>query len=578
MGVDASGGGQGRTVRRVRSGIFVSYIMVCVTTAAVHGELRERPEIVFHGGSIVDGTGAPAVRGDVGIRGDRIVAIGPDLSDTASARLVDATGCIVTPGFIDIHSHSDLTLVIDPRAESAVAQGVTTELVGNCGHGCAPIDRPRATRRQHLWLRPEGRHRLDDMAGYLDAVDAARPAVNVAALVPYGTLRLTAMADAGAPTTAADRRRDRAAARGRRSTPARSGCRPGSSTRSRAWPPPPSIEALCRLAGRRDRLYACHTRNKDVHAVEAVDEAILTAERAGVRLQVSHLVPRPGAPDGALARSIEHIDRAADRGLDVAFDVHTRLFGFTNLAVALPRWVVDGGPDGIRAVLRNRRDELAGHRSIVDSFGIRGWDGVFITDAPATPEVAGRSLAELAAEAGRPARDIVFDVLAAHADRVDEPMAIGWSYTVDQIAEAAAHPRCAPSSDATTLSPDGPLARHVFHGAYTWAAWYLETIVARAADAAARGRDPPADQPARRADRAGRPGRRPRRSAGRPGGVRAGGRPRDRHVRDAEPAGDRDAPRRRQRRVRAGGRTDHRPARRPRAASRRGMTAQGSRP
>lgn len=447
-----------------------------MTTAAVHGELRERPEIVFHGGSIVDGTGAPAVRGDVGIRGDRIVAIGPDLSDTASARLVDATGCIVTPGFIDVHSHSDLTLVVDPQAESAVAQGVTTELVGNCGHGCAPIDRPERHADNIYGFDPKAVIDWTTMAGYLDAVDAAQPAVNVAALVPYGTLRLTAMADAGAPTTAADR-----AAIERLLEASLDAGAVGLST-GLEYPiegvaTAAEIEALCRLAGRRDRLYACHTRNKDVHAVEAVDEAILTAERAGVRLQVSHLVPRPGAPDGALARSIEHIDRAADRGLDVAFDVHTRLFGFTNLAVALPRWVVDGGPDGIRAVLRNRRDELAGHRSIVDSFGIRGWDGVFITDAPATPEVAGRSLAELSAEAGRPARDIVFDVLAAHADRVDEPMAIGWSYTVDQIAEAAAHPRCAPSSDATTLSPDGPLARHVFHGAYTWAAWYLETIV-----------------------------------------------------------------------------------------------------
>ena len=159
--------------------------------------------------------------------------------------------------------------------------------------------------------------------------------------------------------------------------------------------------------------------------MEAVDEAILTAERAGVRLQVSHLVPRPGAPDGALARSIEHIDRAAERGLDVAFDVHTRLFGFTNLAVALPRWVVDGGPDAIRAVLRDRRDELAGHRSIVDSF--------------AHPRLGPRVHHRCAGHAGgrgpepgragrrgrAPGTRLVFDVLAAHADRVDEPMAIG---------------------------------------------------------------------------------------------------------------------------------------------------------
>ena len=223
-----------------------------MTTAAVHGELRERPEIVFHGGSIVDGTGAPAVRGDVGICGDRIVAIGPDLSDTASARLVDATGCIVTPGFIDVHSHSDLTLVVDPRAESAVAQGVTTELVGNCGHGCAPIDRPDRHADNIYGFDPDAVIDWTSMAGYLDAVDAAQPAVNVAALVPYGTLRLTAMADAGAPTTAADR-----AAIERLLDDSLDAGAAGLST-GLEYPiegvaTTTELEALCRLAGRRDR-------------------------------------------------------------------------------------------------------------------------------------------------------------------------------------------------------------------------------------------------------------------------------------------------------------------------------------
>jgi N-acyl-D-amino-acid deacylase len=174
---------------------------------------------------------------------------------------------------------------------------------------------------------------------------------------------------------------------------------------------------------------------------------------------------------------MEVIDEAGADGLQVAFDIHTRLFGFTNLSVALPRWVVDGGPALIREVLATRRAEMAGHRSIINSFGIAGYWGVYIVDAPETPEVAGRSVAELAGDSGRGANNVIFDVLAAHADRVDQPMCIGWSYTVDQIAEAAAHPRCSPSSDATTFSPAGPLSHHVFHGAFSWAAWYLETLV-----------------------------------------------------------------------------------------------------
>ncbi len=437
--------------------------------------IGERPEVVLRGGLISDGSGSPAVRGDVGIRGDRIVAIAPDLTGAESARLVDASGCVVTPGFIDIHSHSDLTVVIDPQAASAIAQGVTTELVGNCGHGCAPIDRPERHADNIYGYEPGWPMPWTGVTGYLDALDAARPAINVAALVPHGTLRLTAMADAAADATPDERRAIRRLLEASLDAGA-FGFSTGLEYPIEGGVDAGEIDDLCRIVARRDGLYATHTRNKDVRAVEAVQEAIDTARRSGARLQVSHLVPRPGAPADALERSMSAIDGASASGLEVAFDVHTRLFGFTNLSVALPRWVVDGGPSLVRAVLRDRRAELREHRSIVDSFGIRGYGGVFIVDAPNTPEVAGRSVADLAGP-GRDPRDVIFDVLAAHAERVDGPMCIGWSYTVDQIAAAAAHPRCSPSSDATTFSPGGPIGHHVFHGAFTWAAWYLETVV-----------------------------------------------------------------------------------------------------
>ncbi len=446
-----------------------------MTTRALHEQVVDRPEVVLRGGTIVDGSGAPGVRGDVGIRGDRIVAIAPDLTAAGSARFVDASGCVVAPGFIDIHSHSDLTLVIDPTAASAIAQGVTTEVVGNCGHGCAPIDRAERHADNIYGHDPNWTIPWTTFDGYLGAVDAARPGVNVAALVPYGTLRLTAMADAGGPSTA-DERRTMERLLDESLDAGAVGFSTGLEYPIEAIASPDEIERLCARTGRRGGLYASHTRNKDVRSVEAVQEAIDTAERAGVRLQVSHLLPRPGAPADAMERSMAIIDEATARGLDVAFDIHTRLFGFTNLSVALPRWVIDGGPDLVRKVLGSRRDELRDHRSIIDSFGITGYGGVYIVDAPATPEVAGLSVADLAGNDRAP-RDVVFDVLAAHADRIEGPMCIGWSYSVDQIAMAAAHPRCAPSSDATTFSPDGPLGQHVFHGAFSWASWYLETVV-----------------------------------------------------------------------------------------------------
>ena len=335
------------------------------------------------------------------------------------------------------------------------------------------------------------------MAGYLDAVDAARPAVNVAALVP---LRHAPADRDGRRRRAHDRGgpgRDRAAARGRRSTPARPGCRPGSSTRSRAWPPPPSSRRCAGSPAGATGCTPCHTRNKDVRAVEAVDEAIATAERAGVRLQVSHLVPRPGR-SRRRPRAIDraHRPRRPSAGSTSPSTSTPGCSGSPTSPWRSPAGSIDGGPDGDpRRCCATGATSWPGTAASSTASGCRGWDGVFITDAPATPEVAGRSLAELAAEAGRPARDVVFDVLAAHADRVDEPMAIGWSYTVDQIAEAAAHPRCSPelgrhdpqpgraarpatSSTAPTPGPPGTSRRSS----------------RERRSAAARGRRPPADR------------------------------------------------------------------------------------
>lgn len=434
-----------------------------------------RPDLVIREGTVIDGTGAPALRADVAIQGDRIVEVAPDLPGIEGARTVAAAGLVVTPGFIDVHSHSDLTLLIDPRARSAIAQGVTTELVGNCGHGCAPLDRPERHADNIYGFDPDWPIPWRSFGEYLEAIDAARPALNVAVLAAHGTLRLAAMEDPGGAATTVEER-TMAALLDEALDAGAAGLSTGLEYTIERRATPDAIGRLCAGVAARGRLYACHTRNKDVRAVEAVGEAIDTAERAGVRLQVSHLLPRPGASPDALERSIELIDGANARGMDVAFDIHTRRFGFTNLSVALPRWVIDSGPQGIAEVLRGRRAELAGHRSIIDSFGITGYEGVYIVDAPNTPEVAGRSVAELA-DGDRSPQDVILDVLAAHTDRVDGPMCIGWSYTVDQMARAAAHPRCSPASDATTLGPEGPLAGRVFHGAYTWASWYLGTLV-----------------------------------------------------------------------------------------------------
>ncbi len=277
---------------------------------------------------VVDGTGAPRFKADVGVQDGSIVAIG-DLGDVESARRLDATGLLVAPGFIDIHSHSDFTLLVDPRAQSQIFQGVTTEVIGNCGHGCAPLTDPERFLGNIYGYTPALEIDWKTMAGYLSKLDAAQPAVNVIPLVPNGNLRLAVMED---PTQAATPEEVKQMGR-----LLEEGLEAGAFGYSTGLEYPPeracteeeTIE-LCRIVARAGGLYATHERNKEVYAVEAVEEGIRVAEAAQVRLQLSHIIPRRGSPPDALERTIEVAERAHARGLDVAFDAHTRLHGIAH--------------------------------------------------------------------------------------------------------------------------------------------------------------------------------------------------------------------------------------------------------
>ena len=156
------------------------------------------PDLVVRGGTVLDGTGGPAVEADVRISRGRIASIGryPSPEDATE---IDATGLFVAPSFIDIHSHSDFTLLVDPRAVSAVSQGVTLEVVGNCGYGCAPIVDPSLAREAIYGFRDDLPLGWRSVAGYLERIEAARPAANVMTLVPNGQLRLGVLGPVARP-------------------------------------------------------------------------------------------------------------------------------------------------------------------------------------------------------------------------------------------------------------------------------------------------------------------------------------------------------------------------------------------
>ena len=430
-------------------------------------------DVLITGGTVIDGSGSPGRAMDVGIVEDRIAAVEP-LAGAEAARVIAATGLVVTPGFIDIHSHSDFTLLVDPRAVSSITQGVTLEVVGNCGYGCSVIGNPLLAREAIYGFRSVPPITWRDAGGYLEAIRRARPAINVLTLVPNGQLRLATVGLEQRPATADERARmkwllEEALDQGAW------GYSTGLEYATEVGASEDEVGDLCRVVAAQDGLYSTHTRNRDEGAVAAVEEAIRTAEQSGVRLQISHLTPRSGA--APTERAIDLVDAARSRSVDVAFDMHTRLFGTTHLKALLPPWALDGGVAAVRRRLEDSaaRDRMKSFRSVITALG--DWGRVVLLDHPVFPRLSRRSFADIALELGQDPFDCAYNILLADVEQLQRPMVIIHSYTEELLALTYRHPWCAIGSDATALAPDGPLADAIFHGAYTWASWFYRRMV-----------------------------------------------------------------------------------------------------
>ena len=442
-------------------------------------------DLLIQGGTVVDGTGAPPMRADVAIQDGRIVAIG-DLTSTddtpaPDATVLDARGLTVAPGFIDIHSHSDFTLLVDPRAVSSITQGVTLEVVGNCGHGCAPIVDPALARMNIYGCRPD--HALDwrSMAEYLERMTAAQPAVNVITLVPNGNLRLAVTGLVDRPSATDEVRRMKKLL--------------AQSLEEGAWGFSTGLEygpeqgcsedeiiALCRVAADYGGIYATHTRNRAGEARETIAEAIRTSKAANVPLQISHIsvVARLVEESGwAVTQALEQVSAARQAGLDVRFDMHTRLFGTTNLSAVLPPSLLEGSKPELARRLRepSLRRELQHYPSIINALARGDWGKIVLFNSKAHPELRGRSIAEVSALWQLAPYDTICELLLAEIDDMHSLMILAFTYRAEDLRAAFEHPDCMVGSDATALAPDGPLANSAFHGAYTWAAWFFRHFV-----------------------------------------------------------------------------------------------------
>ncbi|GBC61827.1 D-aminoacylase [Desulfonema ishimotonii] len=386
-------------------------------------------DILIRGASLIDGTGAEARPGDVGIAGGRFTAVGHAV-DGEAVRVIDGRGLVLVPGFIDIHCHSDVSHFTEPDMAFKLRQGVTLEVVGNCGTSLAPVDEQH---RDAFLLKAEEEFgsrscpvNWSEFGEYADALDRGGLGLSVMGLVGHNTLRVAAMgfaATAPDPSEMDCMRRLLAQSLEQGAVGLSTGLiyMPG------CFADTGEVVALARIVREAGGFYASHMRNEAEGVLDAIDEVIHIGRKTGVPLHISHLKVA-GFRNWHLAEQVaEKIGQARADGLDLTCDVYPYARSCTNLLTLIPPWALDGG---VRSLLA-RLSEKAGCRRIVRDIreGLPGWENMYhnagwdrITLASVRSDsgrsMQGKTLGQIASERGADPFETLLAIIRAEAGGV----------------------------------------------------------------------------------------------------------------------------------------------------------------
>ncbi len=419
--------------------------------------------ILIRNGWLADGTGNPLYPADVMIEGDRIVAV-ECLPEAQAERIIDAKGKVVCPGFIDCHSHTDWTIHSNPDMQSTVRQGVTTEIIGNCGFSMAPLsDISRNYREKVLrYFDYNGPVDWSSFAEYLDSVARIKTSENLAWFVGHSAIR----AAAGVTTPSSGVTKDQMSLMENHVREAMEAGALGLSTGLEYDPgrlaSTDEVIQLAKIAGSYGGMYASHIRNYDEHIQQAVEEFVQIVEASNTRGQLSHLNVRENtnAPQGAWLRAVGTLERTREMGMDIQTDCIGYENGIGNLAAILPPWVLEGGAEqaalrmqdvAVRKRLRTECDRYWRFLHKGDWFRV-----TMVKDKP-FPEIVGKNFEEIAALWGKDPWDCYFDIMAAAGAGMDELIAVGLLFTEAHVADMVSHPLFSFEADIISSDLNSPM-------------------------------------------------------------------------------------------------------------------------
>ncbi len=416
-------------------------------------------DLIIKNGTILDGTGGPAFTADIGIQADRITAIGTISSDQAK-KIIDAKDLHICPGFIDIHSHSDGSILSYLDSDSRIFQGVTTELTGNCGSSAAPFTGNAVEERKKAWLEQED-VRVDwtDVASYFSRLEKEKVSVNQALLLGQGTLRESLIGNADRPLTAdelgtilrwVEEGMDQGAfgiSTGLEYTPGR-------------YTPTQEIVEMARIVARRGGLYASHIRNEEATLLEAVNEAVNIGKQTGGRVEVSHLKAAGVVNWNKQAGAIYLLESARQNGVEVLADAYPYTAYSTGLTVYLKSWALEGTSADLMKRLKDPetrariRTELVAH--IPTEPG--SFDLIVVSSVLSEKNrfTVGKNLAEIGETWKMEAVDAMLRLLEEEQGNVS---IVGHGMSPENVRLVLSHPLVMIGSDGSTMAPRGKMGQ-----------------------------------------------------------------------------------------------------------------------
>jgi N-acyl-D-aspartate/D-glutamate deacylase len=411
-------------------------------------------DTLFRGGLVVNGSGKPAFQADVAVSGERILEVG-NLENATAREVIDISGKVIAPGFIDIHTHSDLTLISNPLAQSKIRQGVTTEVVGNCGFGVAPLPRGVDSTRlraavAYLDLDPSINWEWETLADYLSYMDRVKPSVNIATLVGHIPIH-AAVVGYGKNEATANQINEMKELLRESLTSGAYGFSTGLNYSPVSYASKTELLGLAEVVVEFDSFFAWHMRNYGDDLMASVNEVIDVALKTGVRTQISHLVSVGERNWGTVGRALEQIDKANSQGAEISVDVYPYIAGNCPLSQLLPDWAQEGGD---RAMRSRMKDSTLRTRIVGDwADPLISWNDVQVSSVlPGREHLLGQSITEIAKTLGKSGDESALDLLA---DMGNSLGIVAFGRREEDVQTVFNHPSALIGSDGQSLDPDG---------------------------------------------------------------------------------------------------------------------------